>query len=151
MRPKSLTTTWTTSTHYTIPSPLSLLPGPHSFSHEVLILSHLLLCCITVLSASWSSPTDMQNADLSRTLHTHTHTHTQVTPKWKGTPEITGTGQSPPLLSFQSLWNMWLYFHAFTSPSLFIWLCQVSVMAFGGGNGNPLQYSCFKNPMDREA
>ena len=21
----------------------------------------------------------------------------------------------------------------------------------GGGNGNPLQYSCLKNPMDREA
>ena len=128
-----------------------VLRASYKGENNLYILSHLLLCCITVLSASWSSPTDMQNADLSRTLHTHTHTHTQVTPKWKGTPEITGTGQSPPLLSFQSLWNMWLYFHAFTSPSLFIWLCQVSVMAFGGGNGNPLQYSCFKNPMDREA
>ena len=23
--------------------------------------------------------------------------------------------------------------------------------SLGGGNGNPLQYSCLKNPMDREA
>ena len=23
--------------------------------------------------------------------------------------------------------------------------------SFGGGNGNPLQYSCLKNPMDRDA
>ena len=149
MRAKSLTTTWTTSTHFTILSPLSLLPGPHSSSHEVLILSHLLLCCIAVLSVPWSSPTDMQNADLSRIVHIYTHT--QVTPKWEGTSEITETGQPPHLLSFQSLWNMWLYFQDFMSPNLFIWLCQVLVMAFGGGNSNSLQYSCLKNPMDRGA
>ena len=26
-----------------------------------------------------------------------------------------------------------------------------SERSFGGGNGNPLQYSCLKNPMDRGA
>ena len=33
--------------------------------------------------------------------------------------------------------------------NILFWLCQVLVP--GGGNGNPLQYSCLENPMDRGA
>ena len=35
-----------------------------------------------------------------------------------------------------------------------LWLCGYSVLnvgSLGEGNGNPLQYSCLENPMDRGA
>ena len=31
------------------------------------------------------------------------------------------------------------------------WVIAVSFIPIGGGNGNPLQYSCWDNPMDRKA
>ena len=44
--------------------------------------------------------------------------------------------------------------HCFTSSELFL-LCFIlpvdAVETSGEGNGNPLQYSCLENPMDRGA
>ena len=38
-----------------------------------------------------------------------------------------------------------------TPPVILIFLFPSSKNTFGEGNGNPLQYSCLKNPMDRGA
>ena len=31
----------------------------------------------------------------------------------------------------------------------YVFLCEYKVYIYGEGNGNPLQYSCLENPMDR--
>ena len=36
-------------------------------------------------------------------------------------------------------------------PSVSEWIGKLRYMSLGEGNGNPLQYSCLKNHMDREA
>ena len=61
--------------------------------------------------------------------HTHTHTHTYRLPQWlSGKQSTCNTGDKGDTGSIPGLGR---------SPRQ--------------GNGNPLQYSCLKNPMDRKA
>ena len=61
--------------------------------------------------------------------HTHTHTHTQL-PRW-----LSGKESACQCRKFRRLRGSTLELGRFP----------------GGGHGNPLQYSCLKNFMDKEA
>ena len=54
---------------------------------------------------------------------------------------------------FESDISWWFFSYSFTYLTFiyFFFLSPVCLTLFGEGNGNPLQYSCLENPMDRGA
>ena len=100
-------------------------------------------------------------------IHTHTHTNTHI---WE-LPTLAQSVESA--YNAYSAGEKWKWSHSVVSYSLTPWTvaCQAppsmgfsrqeywgdlssipgSVRSPGEGNGNPLQYSCLENPLDREA